>query len=52
MGKIRQGILGGFNGTVGTVVGGSWKGTAYMRGKAQSIKNPRTKKQMAQLEGR
>jgi hypothetical protein len=43
MGKIRQGILGGFNGTVGTVVGGSWKGTAYMRGKAQSIKNPRTK---------
>ena len=28
MGKIRQGILGGFNGTVGTVVGGSWKGTA------------------------
>lgn len=34
MGKIRQGILGGFNGTVGTVVGGSWKGMAYMRGKA------------------
>ncbi len=30
---------GGFNGTVGTVVGGSWKGMAYMRGKAQSIKN-------------
>ena len=48
MGKIRQGILGGFNGTVGTVVGGSWKGMAYMRGKAQSIKNPRTEKQMAQ----
>lgn len=48
MGKIRQGILGGFNGTVGTVVGGSRKGTAYMRGKAQSIKNPRTEKQMAQ----
>ena len=48
MGKIRQGILGGFNGTVGTVVGGSWKGMAYMRGKAQSVKNPRTEKQMAQ----
>ena len=48
MGKIRQGILGGLNGTVGSVVGGSWKGTAYMRGKAQSIKNPRTEKQMAQ----
>ncbi len=48
MGKIKQGILGGFNGTVGTVVGGSWKGLPYMRGKAQSIKNPRTEKQMAQ----
>ena len=32
MGKINQGILGGFSGKVGTVVGGSWKGTAYMRG--------------------
>ena len=48
MGKIKQGILGGFNGTVGTVVGGSWKGMAYMRGKAQSVKNPRTEKQLAQ----
>ena len=48
MGKIKQGILGGFNGTVGTVIGGSWKGLSYMRGKAQSIKNPRTEKQMAQ----
>ena len=48
MGKIKQGILGGFNGTVGTVIGGSWKGLSYMRGKAQSIRNPRTEKQMAQ----
>ena len=48
MGIIKQGILGGFNGTVGTVIGSSWKGLAYMRGKAQNIKNPRTEKQMAQ----
>lgn len=47
MGKIKQGILGGFNGTTGSVVGASWKGIAYMRGKAQSIKNPRTTSQMA-----
>lgn len=47
MGKIKQGILGGFNGTTGSVVGASWKGIAYMRGKAQSIKNPRTELQMA-----
>lgn len=45
MGKIKQGILGGFNGTTGSVVGASWKGIAYMRGKAQSIKNPRTQDQ-------
>ena len=31
MGKITKGILGGFNGTVGTVIGGSWKGIEYMR---------------------
>lgn len=47
MGKIKQGILGGFNGTTGSVVGASWKGIAYMRGKAQSIKNPRTDRQQS-----
>lgn len=45
MGKIKQGILGGFSGKTGAVVGSSWKGIAYMRGKAQSIKNPRTSAQ-------
>ena len=48
MGKIKQGILGGFNGTVGTVIGASWKGISYMRGKAQSIKNPNTQPQKSQ----
>jgi len=48
MGKIKQGILGGFSGTVGSVVGGSWKGINYMRGKAASIKNPQTLQQMQQ----
>lgn len=47
MGKIKQGILGGFNGKTGSVVGASWKGIAYMRGQAQSIKNPRTADQQA-----
>ena len=42
MGTIKQGILGGFNGKVGTVVGSSWKGISYMRGQAQHVKNPRT----------
>ena len=48
MGKIKQGILGGFSGKVGSVVGGSWKGINYMRGKAASIKNPQTLHQMQQ----
>jgi hypothetical protein len=48
MGTIKQGILGGFSGKVGTVIGGSWKGISYMRGQAQNIKNPRTDGQMSQ----
>ncbi len=50
MGTIKQGILGGFSGKVGTVVGSSWKGISYMRGQAQSVKNPRTAKQIAQRD--
>ena len=48
MGTIKQGILGGFSGKVGTVIGSSWKGIAYMRGQAQSIKNPKTEGQTNQ----
>lgn len=35
MGTIQKGILGGFSGKVGSVVGGSWKGIDYMRSMAQ-----------------
>lgn len=31
MGTFSKGILGGFSGTVGTVIGGNWKGIQYMR---------------------
>jgi len=31
MGKIKQGILGGFSGKVGPVIGSSWKGKAYIK---------------------
>ena len=37
MGKIRKGILGGFSGKVGTVIGSQWKGMEYMR----SVSGPR-----------
>lgn len=48
MGTIKQGILGGFNGKVGTVIGSSWKGITYMKGRAQHVKNPRTAGQIYQ----
>ena len=48
MGKIKQGILGGFKGKVGTVIGSSWNGISYMKGRPQSVKNPRTDAQVQQ----
>lgn len=48
MGEIKQGILGGFSGRVGTVVGSSWKNVSYMRALAISVSNPRTPKQQNQ----
>ena len=48
MGKIKQGILGGFKGKVGTVIGSSWNGISYMRGIAQSVKNANTPAQQTQ----
>ena len=48
MGVINQGILGGFSGKVGNVVGGSWKGIDYMRVKPASVANPRTEGQVNQ----
>jgi hypothetical protein len=48
MGKIAQGILGGFSGKVGTVVGGRWKNIDYIRAKPVSVANPRTEGQVNQ----
>ncbi len=50
MGKIKQGILGGFKGKVGTVIGASWNGIAYMKGLPQSQKDPKTAAQMVQRD--
>jgi hypothetical protein len=48
MGVILRGILGGFSGKVANVVGGSWKGIAYMRSLPLSVANPNTAGQQAQ----
>lgn len=47
MGKIKQGILSGFSGKVGSIVGVSWKGNPYMRSKPlPSTKEPTFPQQM------
>lgn len=48
MGIIKQGILGGFSGKVGSVVGTSWKGRAVMKAMPLSVANPRTTGQVNQ----
>lgn len=49
MGTIKRGILGGFSGKVANVIGGSWKGIAYMRSQPLSVSQPNT---TAQLDAR
>lgn len=46
MGKIKQGILGGFSGKVGGVIGSSWKGIAVIKSMPLSVANPRTASQI------
>ena len=48
MGIIKQGITGGFSGMVGNIIGGSWKGIAYMRIRPVSVANPKTDAQLDQ----
>lgn len=48
MGKIKAGILGGFSGKVGPVIGSSWKGISTMKQRPESVANPRTPAQVAQ----
>lgn len=48
MGTIKKGIMGGFSGKVGNIVGASWKGIAYIRSLPANVHNPRTEKQVTQ----
>jgi hypothetical protein len=49
MGKIKSGILGGFSGTVGPVVGRSWKGISVMQSKPPSKRRRSTDAQLRQM---
>lgn len=46
MGTIKKGIIGGFAGKVGPVIGSSWKGIPYMKTRPEKVANPRTIGQM------
>lgn len=48
MGIIKRGVLGGFSKKIANVVGGSWKGIAYMRALPLSVANPNTAGQQEQ----
>lgn len=48
MATIAQGILGGFSGKVGTVVGAIWKGIATMRAYSPNVTNPNSLAQQEQ----
>lgn len=47
MATFKQGILGGFSGKVGGVIGSSWKGIDTMRSQPSSVTNPRTNAQVS-----
>lgn len=47
MATIKRGILGGFSGKVGSIVGTSWKGIAVMKAMPLSVANPQTPSQVA-----
>ena len=48
MGTIKQGILGGFSGKVGNIVGASWRGIDYIRSMPASVHSPRAEAQVSQ----
>lgn len=48
MAVIKQGILGGISGKIGSVVGTSWKGIAVIKSLPLSVANPKSTGQVAQ----
>ncbi|WP_332025431.1 DUF6266 family protein [Kaistella sp.] len=48
MGKLHKGILGGFSGTVGTVVGCNWRGKDIIRSRPKSSGKTPTEAQLLQ----
>ena len=51
MGKIKQGILGGFKGKVGTVIGASWNGIEAFRNLSETPR-PQRKRRNVPFSGK
>ncbi len=49
MGKLVNGILGGFRGTIGPVVGTQWKGIEVMRSRPPRKRRKSTEAQLKQM---
>ena len=48
MGRLKNGILDGFSGTLGTVVRGNWRGVQSMSGDSHNTRNKETPAQQEQ----
>jgi hypothetical protein len=48
MAIFNQGILSGFNGRIGNVIGSTWKGRSVMKIRPASVSNPNTERQQQQ----
>ncbi len=48
MGTIKQGVNGGFSGKAGSVIGSSWKGIDYIKGRPKISSKPPTLRQLEQ----
>ena len=48
MGRLKEGIFGGFSGKVGNIIGSSCRGVDYIKSAPAKMTNPRTKSQTKQ----
>jgi hypothetical protein len=50
MGRFIKGIMGGFSGKVGNIIGGTWRGISYMRSLSDRRNHQPTERQIMQRE--
>lgn len=48
MGRIKQGVNGGFSGKAGSVIGSSWRDVDYIKGRPRTSSKPASQRQLEQ----